>query len=619
MMGIPTIDIFMDLTGVDAAFDTTAYLRNLAHDEGLFGDDRRVTVALGPNASEVRGDSALESALICRDAVMALSDAIAAAAARAKALAVIIGGWRWRNQTLCALAEHTPRDPMIATVQPRFSDRDLCYFDGLPEGDDIILPIVAAGFLPEYYVTPECLSALFLITPRACAAAPRFAPPTVEDAYSEVLQGLRRRGYRNLILNRILVARGDGGPGYLRLSQAPDGHGKPDHDLKRDAWRKMPERRLEALLSMAFSAQGNARILLDCRGMSPAMNGTAVCVLGFLLGFQQLDLAGIQITVLTSAAAAEYHRLETRFPGLKIQRDVVEGRFFAAILLNQPWSLDAVRQLHDMAALIMFNMLDTIAWDIIYAAPPNLEQSWRVIAQVSDVLFFNTAYTRDRFRFRFHPDERIAQVVTYHSMHPNEIVADADPTGVANEPYILVMGNSYDHKEIAGTLATLSSAFPYTRIVSIGASGAPASNVTVMESGQLSGGKVARLFSDAAVVVFPSHYEGFGLPVAEALAYGKVIVVRDCPLWAEICELTPHSQNIVSFRIEAELVSAVGETLHGLRCLHPLPNVLGVPPPERCEPDWASCARKMLEAVEASISRFDGQRWLARDAVLNSG
>lgn len=618
MMGIPAIDIFSDLTGVDGAFDTAAYLRNLAHDEGLFGDDQRVTVALGPNASEVRSDSTLESALIYRDAVIALSDAIAAAAAGGKALAVIIGGWRWRNQTLCALAEHATRDPMIATVQPRFSQRDLRHFDGLPEGDDRTLPIVAAGFLPEYYVTPECLSALFLLTPRACAAAPRFASPTLEDAYAEVLRGLRRRGYRNLILNRIFAPRDDGGPGYLRLSHTPDAHGEPDRDLKRDAWRKMPERRLEALLSMAFSTQGHARILLDCRGMSPAMNGTTVCVLGFLLGFQQLDLAGIQITVLASAAAAEYHRLETRFPDLQIQRDVVEGRFFAAILLNQPWSLDAVRQLHDMAALIMFNMLDTIAWDIIYAAPPNLEQSWRAIAYISDVLFFNTTYTRDRFRFRFHPDERVALVVTHHSMHPDDIVADADPTGVANEPYVLVIGNSYDHKEVAGTLATLSSAFPYTRIVSIGTSAAPASNVTLMESGHLSGGKVARLFSDAAVVVFPSHYEGFGLPVAEALAYGKVVVVRDSPLWAEICELTPHSQNIVSFRIEAELIAAVGETLHGLRRLHPPPNVLRVPP-ERCEPDWASCARKMLGAVEASISRFDGQRWLARDAVLISG
>lgn len=619
---LPATDIFLDLTAVERPhFDITAHVRGLAHDEGLFDGDRRVTIALAPDAAGrgSRDDSELEPAQVYRNPVAALSEALASSAASARALVIVIGEWRWRNQTVCALAEQVTRDPMIATVQPRFSDGDFRHLHALPNGGDGPLPIAAASFLPAYYVAPEGLSALLLLTPRATAAAPRLTASTLEAAYAEVLRGLRRRGYRNLICNRILVPRSYDAPTYLPLPAGSDTAGELDRDRSLEMWREMPERRLETLLSSAFSAKGHPRILLDCRGMPPAMMGTTACVLGFLHGFQKLGHPGLQITVLASTAAAEHHRLETRFPEFEIARDVPEGRFLAAILLNQPWSVAAIRELHNMAGLIMFNILDTIAWDIIYAAPPNLDQAWRVVGQSADVLFFNSAYSRERYRFRFHPDERVALVVTHHSMQPAEIIAKADDTPIADEPFVLVMGNSYDHKEVAGTLATLADAFPYTRFISVGTPHAPAWNVTALESGHLSPGTIARLFTDATVVVFPSHYEGFGLPVGEALAYGKVVIVRDSPLWTEIGELTRHPESIVRFRIEAELISAVGEALHNSRPSTPHDDATQPrPPAERHEPDWADCALAMRDAIEESISRFDGLRWLALEAMLAS-
>ncbi len=617
---VSAIDIFIDLTGVvPAEFDIARHVSGLAHDEGLFDGDRRVTIALAPNAAmgERVGDTELEPARIYRNPVTALGDAIAAAARRARALVIVIGPWRWRNQTLFALAEQAMLDPMIATVQPRFSDEELCHLLPLPEGEGTRLPIAAAGFLPNYYVAPECLSALLLLTPRASAAAPRLIASTLKAAYGEVLRGLRRRGYRNLICNRILVPRSCDASPYLPLPDESGATMDLDRDRRRDMWREMPERRLETVLSSAFSAHGHPRILLDCRGMPPAMNGTSVCMLGFLQGFQQLGHPGLQITVVASTEAVEYHRLKTRFYGFEIQCDAPEGRFFAAVLLNQPWSFAAIRELHDLAGLIMFNILDTISWDIIYVAPSNLERAWRAIGQSADVLFFNSAYSRERYRFRFHPDERVALVVTHHSMKPAEITSEVEHRAIVDEPFVLVMGNNYDHKEVASTVETLADAFPYTRFISVGMSQTSAWNATAMESSHLSAGRIARLFTDATVVVFPSHYEGFGLPVGEALAYGKTVIVRDCPLWSEIGKLTRHPERIVPFRIEAELIIAVGDALHGPRFAHDK-NSQSRPPAERHEPDWADCARVMRNAIEESISGFDGRRWLARDSMLVS-
>lgn len=41
--------------------------------------------------------------------------------------------------------------------------------------------------------------------------------------------------------------------------------------------------------------------------------------------------------------------------------------------------------------------------------------------------------------------------------------------------------------------------------------------------------EVTRLFSEASCIVLPSSYEGFGLPLAEALGYGKQVICSDIP------------------------------------------------------------------------------------------
>jgi glycosyltransferase involved in cell wall biosynthesis len=53
----------------------------------------------------------------------------------------------------------------------------------------------------------------------------------------------------------------------------------------------------------------------------------------------------------------------------------------------------------------------------------------------------------------------------------------------------------------------------------------PVTRDTVVVLENVPDAQLARLYRDAAFTVFPSHYEGYGLPVAEALAYGKACVI----------------------------------------------------------------------------------------------
>ena len=602
----PAFDIFLDLTQ-DLAVDVPAYVRRVALEEGLF-EGRQVTIAL-----PARGDAALIDTLrpaqVFTDALAGLGFALAGAAERGRALALIIGAWRWRNQTLQALSAEADRDPMIATVQPRFSDAEARHIFGLPGDSERKLRAAAAALLPAHYVAPEFLSHLQVMTPQAVAAAPPVAGAALSEAYAAILQGLRRRGYRSLICNRTIVPWPDGTTPYRVL---PIGVVPGDAERSAEMMREMPELRLEAILAEAIDDDGRPRILLDCKGLHPVMNGTAVCIAGLLRGFHDLADPRVRISVLVSEQAARFHRLKVLCPNFDFQHGGLQGGFMAAILLDQPWAISTIQDLHHVAGLIMFNMLDTIAWDIIYAAVPGLGRAWTVLGQVADTLFFISAYSRDRYVFRFRPDQRVPLRVTHLSMDPAEIVGDPEAGSVADAPYVLVMGNSYDHKDVAATLACLSTAFPYTSFVSIGAKDLPWANVTAMESGALSPARIARLFADAAVVVFPSHYEGFGLPVGEAIAYGKTIIVRESALWDEIGALSSHPERIVTFRVENDLVAAVGEALHAASVATETPLLSEGAP----EPRWADCARVMLDATHAAMAGFEGRRWLIREAML---
>lgn len=56
----------------------------------------------------------------------------------------------------------------------------------------------------------------------------------------------------------------------------------------------------------------------------------------------------------------------------------------------------------------------------------------------------------------------------------------------------------------------------------------------VRRTGRISAGDVAGLYRMAAVVAVPSRYEGFGLPAAEAMAYGASVVAADVTALPEV-------------------------------------------------------------------------------------
>jgi glycosyltransferase involved in cell wall biosynthesis len=601
------------------------YLDRLAHDAGLAGVAEHVTVATSASHALPRRECPrLRIHVVdALPAIDALERAVRTAARGRRHLVVLLGPVLPGSEVIAELIAAFAQDPMFGTAQPRFADAATDRIWPLPGDDDAgerppTTSRTALRELPPDTITPELLACCMvlrwelLIGIELADQAGRSLPGRLLN----LLAYGRRLGFRNLIRNQVVLASALDGADVYPSAPAAEVEDlratDPTAAASARAIAELPHRRIETLLEAAApGADGRRRLLLDCRGLTELHNGTTTCILGFLDGFDALD-AGWQIDVLTSAEASSAHGLSRRYPRFGHCNDFGTGKYAAAVLLAQPWGIGQVVELHRQARVIALLMLDVIWWDVVPGSA-DVEAAWSFIARHADGLMYISKFTRERFNRRFPVSQETAEAVTHLSLVPEDYLpAAAAPDPIRHQ--ILVFGNHLDHKHVQPTARLLADAFPFHDIVAIGVPHVPARNVTALESGQLPREKLDRLIAGAGVIVFPSFYEGFGLPVVEGLARGRTVLVRRSALWTEIAAHSRLPGRLCEFDDPASLVDGVGRALAGLPIAQ-LPS--GTALADGAAPDgWTGCARRVDALLAGLLARPRLDRWWARDQTL---
>jgi glycosyltransferase involved in cell wall biosynthesis len=113
---------------------------------------------------------------------------------------------------------------------------------------------------------------------------------------------------------------------------------------------------------------------------------------------------------------------------------------------------------------------------------------------------------------------------------------------VDGPPYVLFVGTVEPRKGLPTLLDALRRRPPGTapRLVIAGPAGWGAeldtahAGLDVVRTGFVTDARLRRLVTGAAAVALPSRYEGFGLPVLEALASGAPVLASDLPVLREV-------------------------------------------------------------------------------------
>jgi glycosyltransferase involved in cell wall biosynthesis len=146
---------------------------------------------------------------------------------------------------------------------------------------------------------------------------------------------------------------------------------------------------------------------------------------------------------------------------------------------------------------------------------------YRDAAATCDVIFTDSHFTaRDVVERLDVPEERVR--VAYPGVD-GRFRPDGDRAGLGR-PYVLAVGT--EPRKNAGILAETQRALPTGHAVAVVGEGPPSG---VLGLGYVSDEELPRLYRGADVFVYPSLYEGFGIPVVEAMACGTPCVVSSHP------------------------------------------------------------------------------------------
>jgi glycosyltransferase involved in cell wall biosynthesis len=154
----------------------------------------------------------------------------------------------------------------------------------------------------------------------------------------------------------------------------------------------------------------------------------------------------------------------------------------------------------------------------------------RSVRRAARVLTVSEWTKRDLIEHYSVPEDKV--VVTPNGVDPIFAPSGARPDG---SPYALFVGTLQPRKDPLAALEALALVPDDLRLVLVGpdkGSGAEAHrtasklglNGRVEFAGHVEKGRLAELYRGARCLVFPSRYEGFGLPVVEAMASGTPVV-----------------------------------------------------------------------------------------------
>lgn len=464
-------------------------------------------------------------------------------------------------------------DPMVGFVSPRSNDAGICTIPPLisnsqprfwGEADAYASYQEASRWLPRWHLTPTVVGFCMYIKNTIIS---EFG--ILDEAYghgyneeNDLVMRANSCGYRAAFANHAYCWHSGSGSFGKSEFVKRDAENRLLLDAKYPEYTKIvndyfcsPTFLAESAVSGIITGlpDGKRHIALDLANIGPHFNGTAEMTVRIARSIYKLNNhdGNTILHFITDQKTAAFHGIADIG---YIEQPNSDRRYAAVVHMGQPFGWERVRRAAYSAPVNGFFMLDTIAQDCGYLHNDYVDDIWRFVAQHSDIIYYISNYSRTIFRNRFEVGQSVTEKVCLLSTSASDYaVIDR-----RNNKHILIVGNHYRHKSIPETVELLSSAFPNKNFVVVGSqSDRFFQNVTFIKAGEIADDVMEGYYADAEFVVFPSHYEGFGIPIVKSIAYNKVVYARQSDLVDEILQHVDKPRLIKTFKSLRELPSMI--------------------------------------------------------------
>ena len=509
------------------------------------------------------------------------------------------------------MREVAASDPLISVVSPRSNNATICNspypdsFRSLNRADALNAHVAISNYLPRITYAPVAVGFCLLIRYEMVEEFGVF-DPVYGAGYNEENDFIIRcnqRGYRAVLANHAFVfhlgsvsfSSSDTGPAEReRKNREIFINRYPEYPRAVDRYFNSIQYKAEYLTAgLVPNANGKLRILFDARTIGPYFSGTFELAFNMISRFVAMYQEEFDCFIAINHSALVFHKFDL-IHGLSYcwNNEANMAPFAAAIRLAQPFNADDMRATVNFAPIVNYLMLDTIALDCQQLDDADLKSIWSMMCNIATSIGYISDFSKDQFQRRFAIPNHVTQYVALCSTDVTEYAQSVPESG--NDGHLLVVGNHYPHKNIDGLIDCLLELKPKQKIVVLGASTADIDGVVSYKAGELEQSFVDSLYDNAAVVLFPSFYEGFGLPIMHALARQKPVICRNIPVTQEIKRKTRNGQNIILCDSTKE-IAFVSQT--GINWISETQDVQ--------EETWTSATTQLYKALKADIAKFD--------------
>jgi glycosyltransferase involved in cell wall biosynthesis len=219
----------------------------------------------------------------------------------------------------------------------------------------------------------------------------------------------------------------------------------------------------------------------------------------------------------------------------------------------QLWHPGHLERLSRAALRVVFSLFDVISLRSHYLDQEEKHITLRDALTLSDKVVsisdYSAADARDLFGLPVDARTIYLGFETHRS----------DALGPIRKGSVLLVGNHYFHKALAEAVHVLAG---HPDLTVLGGTGNWPGVRFSHPSGSLSEAEIGRLLSESEVHVYPSLYEGFGLPLCHAAALRRWVVAHDNKLNRELVA-NLGLQNVVFFNNFWDIPACV-DRCHGL-------------------------------------------------------
>jgi len=478
-------------------------------------------------------------------------------------------------------------DPMTGFVSPRSNNATICslpcqtVFKCVTPAEAYENFLALSKYLPEYNYVPTAVGFCLYIKAEILVEF-GILDESFGQGYNEendLIMRANRCGYRATLANRAFVyhvgevsfSASGSAKHALEAKNAELLHRRYDEYpiAVREYFRSASYRAEEMISALLPDCDGRLDLVFDFSSVGPYHNGTSDVGKRLLKGALDHWHHRFNIFVMISNEARDFHKLD-ELPRLYFVSPETERTFAVSLRFSQPFEVEHLARMSRTGVINVFGMLDTIALDCLYLHHSDLATIWGFVCQYANGIIYNSDFVQGQFRRRFRFGTGVRELVSYHSFDLRDYAALPRTDGTGD--YVLVIGNKFEHKRIPGTVEALSQAFPRVKLLVLGVNSAEGQNVIAYPSGNLSEASMHNLLRNAKFVVYPSLYEGFGIPVLEGLAHGKPVMARSIPVMRAIREKIAARDNLILYDSTSDLVARLRE---GFPQWKPVPDETG--------------------------------------------